>query len=95
MSLNNDDAMSNNIRELSNGMNWDTRKKMIECKCKKISIDGCACPSVAFSSDIALAKLEAAAEAKAGGLCLPCSQLCCTTGVRIGGNEEDYKSIRK
>ena len=39
--------------------------------------------------------LPAEALAKAGGLCLPRSQLCCTTGVRIGGTEKDYKVIHK
>ena len=39
--------------------------------------------------------LPAEALAKEGGLCLPRSQLCCTTGVRIGGKEEDRKVIKK
>ena len=41
MSVNSDDTMSNNIRELSNGMNWNTHKSMTYCKCGKIAIDGC------------------------------------------------------
>ena len=64
MNANNSATMSNNMRELSNGMNWDTHKKMVECKCKKMWVDGCedftpldmklsngvnACPVVSFA----------------------------------------------
>ena len=45
--------------KLSNGMNWNTHKKMVECKCKAIYVDGCE------------------------------------DYVRIGGNEEDRKVIKK
>ena len=60
-------------------------------KCKKISVDGCACPSVAFLSVKALAS----AEAKAGGFTPLDMKLSNGVNVRIDGKEEDYKVIHK